>query len=299
MGLSTNRIVYGIHSIAPFRRTDKLPYGILKVIGGGTLTFSAEFEELFGGSNKNAWAVEAKTISTEWTATVKSMPNFLFKLFLGASVATTAASSTGTIDAIANKLGTSVQDAATGIASVSLKAGEEAKLKDGHYVVKAVSPTTVDVYDLTDIEFKKDSASVLSYVDDSLKITDTPLTIVTGATVEIPNTGLELTGGSGAIAMVALDTAVFKVMSPHGGLSVIDIGASSTTFPEHSQLCLAQKRADGSVFEIELYKVIGAGFPIPLEEQAFSIPELAMKLVYDDCEDKVATIRAKAGVSVC
>ena len=77
-----NRINYGIHSICPFRIDDGLPYGILKVIGGGTMTLSSEFEELFGGSNRFAWAVEAKTISTEWTANVKSMPDFLFELFL-------------------------------------------------------------------------------------------------------------------------------------------------------------------------------------------------------------------------
>lgn len=299
MGLSQNRITYGIHSIAPFSRVDKKPYGILKVLGGGTMTLSSEFEELFGGSNKNAWAVEAKTISTEWSATVKSMPNFLFELFLGAAVTTTAASATGTITALTNFKGTSVLDAVTGVASAGIKAGSEAKLKDGQYVVVADSPTTVRVYGLTDIEFKKDSGSILEYVDDSLEITTSPLTITTGTPVEIPNLGVELTGGSGTIGMTAGDTAFFKLSSAHGGLSVIDIGAASTIFPEHGQLCLAQKRSDGSTFELELYKVVGSGMPIPLEEQTFSIPELAMKLVYDECEDKVATIRAKAGVSVC
>jgi len=78
-----NRINYGIHSICPFSRVDQKPFGILKVLGGGTLTMASEFEELFGGSSKFAWAVEAKTISTEWTATVKSMPDFMFELFLG------------------------------------------------------------------------------------------------------------------------------------------------------------------------------------------------------------------------
>jgi hypothetical protein len=49
-------------------------------------------------------------------------------------------------------------------------------------------------------------------------------------------------------------------------------------------------------FEMELYKVVGSGMPIPFEEQTFAIPELAMKLVYDSVEDKVATIRAKKAV---
>ena len=121
MALSDNRIVYGIHSICPYRRSDGLPYGILKVIGGGTLSLSAEYEDLFGGSNKFAWASEAKTLTSEFTATVKSMPDFLFELFLGATVATTAASALGTVGTITNKLGTSMV-AATGIASVGAKA---------------------------------------------------------------------------------------------------------------------------------------------------------------------------------
>lgn len=298
MGLSSNRIVYGIHSIAPYSRVDKMPYGIFKVLGGGTMTLSSEFEEVFGGSNKNAWAVEAKTISTEWTATVKSMPDFLFELFLGATVSTIAASATGTASALSNFKGTSIV-AATGLASVSLKAAQELKVKDGQYVVIAVTATTVDVYALTDIEFKKDSGSILDYVDDLLKITETPLTITTATATEIPNLGVELTGDAGTIGMTVGDTAFFKLSSAHGGVSEINIGSASTIFPEHGQLCLAQKRADGSTFELELYKVVGSGMPIPMEEQTFSIPELAMKLVYDECADKVATIRAKAGTATC
>jgi hypothetical protein len=78
MGLSENRIVYGIHNIVPYNRTTGLPYGTLKVVGGGTISLSAEYEDLFGGSNKYAWASELKTITAEFTATVKSMPDFQF-----------------------------------------------------------------------------------------------------------------------------------------------------------------------------------------------------------------------------
>jgi hypothetical protein len=295
MAFGYNRINYGIHSITPMRISDGLPYGILKVVGGGTLTLSSEFEELFGGSNKFAWAVEAKTISSEWTATVKTMPDFLFELFLGASVQTTVASATGTVGALANIKGTSAMKATTGIASAAAKTGQEANLKDSVYVVKVVSATTVDVYAMTDIEFKKIGATPLSYIDDSLKITVTPLTIAMGAPVEIPNAGVELTGGSGTIAMVVGDTASFHVFSAHGGISEISIGSAGTLFPEHKQLCLGQKRANGDVFEMEIYRVVGSGMPIPFEEQTFAIPELSMKLIQDSENDIVAKIRAKRG----
>ena len=296
MSFGYNRINFGIHSICPFRISDALPYGILKVIGGGTLTMSSEVEELFGGSSKFAWAVEAKTISAEWKATVKTMPDFLFELFLGANTATTAASATGTVSALANVNGTTMMSATIGAASVGLKSGATAKLKDGVVILKAVSATTFDAYYLTDIEFKKDSGSALTYLDEALKITSAPLTLVDATAVEIPNTGIEVTGGSGIIALVAGNTARFHVNSAHAGLSTIDIGASATVFPEHRQLCLGQKRANGDVFELELYRVIGSGMPIPFEEKTFSIPELSMKLVLDTAEDKVATIRAKRGV---
>ena len=296
MSFGYNRINYGIHSICPFRISDGLPYGILKVIGGGTMTLASEFEELFGGSNKFAWAVEAKTISSEWTATVKSMPDFMFELFLGATVDTTAASATGTVGDAANILGASVIEPLAGIATVTAAAALEIDLKDGVYIIHAVTATTVDIYALTDIEFKKIGANNdLAYLDEALKINDTPLAIAMGAATEIVGLGVELTGGSGTIGMTVDDTARFHVNSAHGGVSEISIGSSSTTFPEHRQLCLGQKRANGDVFEMELFRVVGSGMPIPFEEQTFSIPELSMKLVQDPCEDKVAVIRAKRG----
>lgn len=289
-----NRINFGIHSICPFRISDGLPYGILKVLGGGTMTFSSETEELFGGSNKFAWAVEAKTISSEWTATVKSLPDFMFELFLGASVSTVAADSAGTVGDFANILNATVLDAVIGIATVTAKAGGTSDLKDGIYIVHAVSATTVDIYGLSDIEFKKlGAANDLSYINEELKINDTPLAIAMGAATEIVGLGVEMTGGSGTIAMVIDDTARFSVRSAHNGVSTIDIGNTSTIFPEHRQLVLGQKRSNGDTFEMELYKVLGSGMPIPFEEVTFAIPELAMKLVYDSVEDKVATIRAK------
>lgn len=293
MSLTDPRIIYGIHSICPYSRTDGLPYGILKVLGGGSLNLTAESEDLFGGSNKFAWASEAKTISSEFSVTVKSMPDFLFELFLGAEVAKTTASATGTCGTLANKKGTTAMSATIGIASVGLKTGEAANVKSGVYIVKVASATTVDVYALTDIDFSK--GTDLEYVDDTLKVTATPLTITAATPVTVPNLGVELTGGSGTIGMTVGDTAVFVLSAPHGGISEITIGKSSTTFPEHGQVVLSQKRATGDLFEIEIYKAVGQGFPIALEETVFAVPELTAKVLYDSTKDKLATIRAIKG----
>jgi hypothetical protein len=293
MGLSDPRIIYGIHSICPYSRTDGLPYGILKVLGGGSLNFTAESEDLFGGSNKYAWASEAKTISSEFSVTVKSMPDFLFELFLGAEVSTTAASTSGTCGTLANKKGTSVLQASTGIASVGLKSGETANVKSGIYLIKAVSATTVDVYALSDIDFAR--GTDVAFENDALKITSSPLTVTSGADTAIPNIGIEINGGSGTIALVSGDTAVFAVAAPHGGISEITIGKQSSTFPEHGQLLVAQKRSNGDIFEIEIYKAVGQGFPIALEETVFAVPEMTAKVLYDSVKDKTATIRAIKG----
>jgi len=293
MGLSSNRIVYGIHSMAPYRRSDDTPYGIFKVLGGGAIAFSAETEKLFGGSNKFAWASESKTIDSTFTATVKSMPDFLFELYLGASIVKTASAALGSIlEVLVNVSGTTLVSA-TGVVGLTIKAGSEADLKDGKYVVKAVSATTVDVYVLSDIAFDKGVDAV--YEDDLLKITATPLTIVAATAVTIPNFGLELTGGVGAIAMVVGDTAQAQVAASHGGVSEMTIGQSQTNFPEHGIVALSAKRADQSLFEIEMFKAVGSGFPIALEETVYSIPELTIDLLYDECVNAIAKITATAG----
>lgn len=293
MSLSTDFIAYGIHSLVPYQRADKLPYGIFKILGGGTISLSAEYEDLFGGTNKYAWASEAKTISAEFSATVKSMPDFLFEIFLGATVNTTAASATGTVDQFQNESGVSMVDASTGIATATVKSGSDADLKTATYVVKYVSATTVDVYAMTDVEF--DQGTDISFLDDALKITASPLTITASTAVEIPDTGVELTGGSGTIAIVAGASASFRVTSGHAGISEIIIGKQSASFPEHGQLAVAAKRSNGDMLEIDMHKCVGAGFPIALEETTFSIPELTIKLLFDSQLNRIATFRKIRG----
>lgn len=295
MGLSENFMAFGIHTLMPYRRADKLPYGIFEVLGGGTISLSAEFEDLFGGSNSYAWASEAKTISAEFSATVKTLPDFLFELYLGAEVSTIAANAIGTVTPILNFKGTSLVEATLGVASIGIKTGSEADVKTAIYTVKAVSATTVDVYMSTNIDFN--SGANLDFEDDSLKITATPLTIVSGAAVEIPKTGLELTGGSGVIGMTADDTATFKVAGPHAGISEIAIGKTGSVFPEHGLVAMAAKRSNGDVLEIDIHKAVGGGFPIALEESVFSIPELSIKLLFDTCAGRIATIRKIKGSS--
>lgn len=289
MSLSAPRIVFGIHSITPYSRTDRLPYGILKVLGGGTLALQAPIEQLYGGSNKFAWAAESKTIASDMSCKVKAYPGFLFALWLGASVTDNAAEASASVTALANFKGTSVFKSTTGIASISVLSGSETDVKFGKYVIKAASATTVNVYLMSDVDLDRGTDG--TYQDDLLKITATALTIATTTDVTIPNTGLKLTGGSGTIALVSGDTAYASSRPINTSSSDIVVGANPTTLPAFGAVMLAQRRADGSMFEIEAYNCIGSGLPIPLDEFAFSTTELKVTLLYDSVQNKVFDLR--------
>jgi hypothetical protein len=284
-------MLFGMHSIAPYRRSDGLPYGILKVVGGGNLELNGEFQDLFGGSSKYAYASEPSQIASQVTANLKSFEDFAMELFLGASVTTRAAAANGEVVNLANKNGTSAFDATTGVASVAITSGDEADAKFGRYVGKVVTSTTMDVYALTDIDFARGTDA--TYENDALKITASPITIPgTGGTVAIADYGLEFTGGSGSISMTADDTLIFDVYPAHSGVSTIKVGSATSEFPAFGAFMQAAKRGSGEIFEIHAYNVQGGGMPIPLQEKQWAITDVVLKLLRDEAQDGVFEITA-------
>ncbi len=288
MALADPRIIYGVHSISPYSRTDGLPYGMLKVVGSANLALSSALVKLYGGSNKFAWAAENNVVEASLTAKVKAYPGFLFSLFLGADVTDTGADTSGTIVAATNVLGTSVV-AATGITTVTVKAASKANLKFGKYVLKCTGAATLTLYLLSDIDIKRGTDGV--YTDDTLLVTLSTITITTGGTTDIADFGLTITGGAGTIGMTTGDTATFEVLPPSTKSSAIVVGAASTTFPAFGAVLLSQKRATGEMFEIIAHNCVGGGLPINMDENAFSQPELKMECLYDSALDRVFTIR--------
>lgn len=291
MALSQPRAVYGIHSLTPYRRSDGLPYGILLVLGGANLELTAEQEQLFGGSNKYAWASEVKTVSTQFTANVKSYEDFLFELFLGAEATENAAESGGSVTTLTDVNGTSVVDATTGIASVGIiPTTGAANLKFGKYVVKVTDAgaDTVTIYAMTDIDFLKGTNA--SYTDDTLAVATA---VIPGgsATVDVAALGIRFTGGSGTVAMTLGDTAEFYVRPINTVSSDIEFGQNNTVFPEFGCILLAQKQASFRMMEIELYKCSGSGMPINLQETAFSVADLTVTALYDSTKGLVGKIR--------
>lgn len=289
MSLSEPRSIYGIHSVSPYDRSTGEFYGELRVLENSSLAITAELIDLMGGSNKYSWQTEIGQMTAEMSLAFSEFPNFVFELFAGNAPTTNTAEATGSVTSLTDVNGT-VVEATTGIATVGIVTGSESDLKFGKYIVKVITPTTVDVFFSSDADIGRGTDG--EYQNDLLKITATPLTITAGAPVTIPNFGIELTGGSGAIALTALDTAEFYVRPPNSKSMDVVVGArTSQNFPYFGAILVAEKQGTGELTEIEAYKCKGAGLPIGLARNAFSPAEVTVKLNYDSAKDGVYAIR--------
>lgn len=286
---SDPRIIFGVHSFTPYHYDTGLPYGTLQVLGGSSFSLNGELATLNAGSAKYPWAVEETTISAELTIKPKEYPDFLFELFLGKAPTANAAEASGNVSTLTNKNGSSVLEATTGIASVAAKSGSESELKFTKYVVKAVSATTVDVFAMSNVDFAR--GTDVTFENDALKITATPLTITTSTAVEIPNFGLELTGGSGTIAMVEGDTAIFDVRPINDKSMDVTIGGANDVFPNFGAIVVAQKRGNQEIAELDIFKLKAVGLPFNLEENTFSEAEITAQAFYDSSQGGVFKMR--------
>lgn len=285
MSLSDPRIVYGVHSVSPYKRTDGTFYGILKVLGSSTLALAGELVEQNGGSFPYPWDVQNGLIKPELALKMKEYPNFVFELFLGQAPTTNAAEANGNVSALTNKLGTTAQSATIGVASVAfIPTTGPANLKFGKYVIVVASATTIDVYLSTDIDFKHGTSG--SYLADSLKIAS-GLTITTGGNTDSTGYGLRFVGGSGTIGMTIGDTATFNVRPPNTASTTVRVGDPSSVFPEFGALIMAQKKGNGEMVELDAFKVKGIGLPIGFEERKFSEPDIKAKLLFDSVKNGV------------
>lgn len=285
MSLSNPRIIFGVHSITPYARSTGLPYGIAKVIGSASIALTSELEQLFAGSNKFAWAAEAKTFNSEMTVKVKEYPKFLFELFLGATVTDNAADAAGTVEGLANVNGDSIVDATNGLSDITVSNADN--LKYGKYILKATGTGTAKVYYMSDIDIQR--GVDVSYVDDTLEVADIDISSATddlGATL-----GLSFTK-AGTPAFVTDDTAEFYVRPPSTDSLEITVGSSSTSLPAFGAVVLAQKRSTGEIFQIEAFNLVANGLPIALEEQAYSQPEVRLACLYDSSKDAVFKLKA-------
>lgn len=288
MGLSKPRSIYGVYSVTPYNPETGEFYGTAKVIGEASVNLSGELQKLMGGASPYPWDVQPGTISTEISLKLKEYPDWLFELFLGKAPTNVAADSAGSVTTLTNKKGASVMSGTTGIASVAVKAASKADLKFTKYVVVATDATHVDVYAGSDIDFNRGTDKV--FENDDLKITASPLAISSGAPVDVPGFGLELTGGSGTIALVAGDTATFEVKPPSSKSMSVRVGGTQDTFPEFGLLIHAQQK-NGQLVEIDVFRAKGIGAPLGFAEKAFSESEIKVEAFYDADKNGVFDLR--------
>lgn len=288
MSLSDPRLVFGIHSVALYNRTTALPYGILRVLGGSSLSLQGELVKLTGGASKYPWGVEEGLITAELSMQIREYPDFLFELWLGKAPTAVGADTAGTVSAITDKNGTSVV-ASTGIASVTvIPTTGAANLKFGKYVVKATSATAVSLYTYSDIDFARGTDE--TFDDDNLLV-ESGLTISTGANTDVASLGLRITGGAGTIGMTTGDTATFEVLPPSTKSSSVTIGATSDTFPEFGALVLAKKRSNLEMTEFDLFRCKAVGLPFGLQQNAWSEGEVKAEVFQDSAQNGIFKFR--------
>lgn len=287
MALGNPRTVFGVHSITPYRRTDGTPYGIARVLQGSTLSLEGDTIDLFGGSNKFAWATEDGDINAELSFSVSEYPNWLFEIFGGKAPTQGAAEPSGNVSTLTDKKGTSVQGAA-GILSVTATSGDEADLKTGKYIVKATGAAAFDVYAMSNADFGRGNAA--DFLDDTLKVFSK-----TGATssevILVPLLGLTITMGGSAPAMVSGDTAEFEVRAINTVNREVKIGGISDVFPEFGCYIYAQKNSQGAIFEVEAYRMKAIGLSLGAERKQFAQNEYTAKAIYDSTQNAVFRIR--------
>lgn len=289
MALADPRTIFGVHSAAAYNRTSGLPYGILKVLGGSSVSLSGELIKLNGGSFKYPWAIEEGNINSEISLKVKQYEDFMIQLFLGKAPTATGVDAAGTVSVPVDKLGTTIMDAATGLASVIvIPSTGAANLKFGKYILEASTDDDLNIYVLSDISFARGTDE--SY-DSDLLLVGTVAVGDTGATTDVASLGLRFTAGSGTTAFTIGDTATFEVKEPSTKSMSVKIGSTSDVFPEFGLLMYSKKRGNLEMFEIDAHRCKGVGMPFGLEENAWSEAEIKVEAFYDSALDAVLSLR--------
>jgi hypothetical protein len=297
MALSDPRTIFGIHSVAPYNRTTGEFYGIAKVLDSSSIAVNSELISLTGGSQKFPWAIENGLSTAEISLSIGQYDNFLLELAYGKAPTDNAAEASGSVTTLTDKSGVIV-NASTGIASISVKSGEEANLKFAKYVVKVASGTTVDVFASSDVDFAR--GEDVTYTNDLLKVCSALTIPDSGATVELvdgsgQSLGLEFTGGSGTIDLETAgaigDTATFEVRPPNTDSMDVVIGGSTDTVPEIGMMIYAQQRGTGEMFEIDVYRAKLTGMPFGFSKNEFSIAEISAQAFYDSGKNGVMQLR--------
>lgn len=286
MALNDPRGQFGVHSACFYNLTTGLPIVMLRVLKDTGLDFSAEFEDLEGGSNQFIWDSEVTSINSDFKLTCMEYPGEAMELFLGGSLVTNAAEAAGAVDGYANLNGTSILDPSTGIDVVELTAADSADLKEGKYIIIATAAAAVSLYGASDVDFQR--GTDLSFTDDTLLI-ESGIDL-SSADAVIEELGITLSK-AGVTAFVTGDTAVFYIRKPNTTSIELEFGQSGAEFQQVGLFMAGQRQSDGTITTMELYRVIGAGMPLSMNSKSWSEWEVTIKALHDSARNKVGTYR--------
>ena len=133
----------------------------------------------------------------------------------------------------------------------------------------------------TDVDYDSD----LLLIESGITVSDT------GGTTAIADWGLEITGGSGTVAMTTGDTATFSVRPPNSKSMDVVIGATTDSYPEFGAIIMAQARGNGELFEVDCYRLKAAGLPIGFATNEWSNAEVTCTAFYDSTRNGVFSMR--------
>lgn len=268
---------FGVHQATIIDRTTDA-MNRLYVLGDFSAALGGENIPLRGGSSPYPWATAQGEAEAEVTLTIKQYSLDAMKYLIGTNSSTpnytevtSGEDTAGDVSALTNFIGTSVFDAATGIATATRKSSSNPIF--GNYIVKAVSATTVDVY-------LDNNLGGVAYVDEALKITASPLTITASTAVEIPGTNIELTGGSGTIGMTTGDIARFSAR-PYNNYNFEFKGTANLVRPYFKLRLFTEVIEGGSIRYIEFPRVQAGGFNISQAYKEFGEIENTMMIMND------------------
>jgi hypothetical protein len=237
MSLNNNITSFGVYQVVFSDYNNPSIKGSGKILGDFTPETTQELVDLRGGSSPYPWGSAPGEAEASISVTIKqydkNVLRFLNPYIDGAIVEDPDGDTGGYVSTIQNILGTSVVDATTGIASIAVDGATKDELAYGEYIAKAVDATSIDLYVDTDLSGKA------PYINDDLKINDTPIIIPgTGGTVTYK--GVTFTGGSGAIAMTPGDLAKFSVRPVNTYLMQNIIGKVGANPKEFSLMVAAE-----------------------------------------------------------
>lgn len=277
MPLSNPVTMFGVHQVTIQDRSSYNQFSAF-IMSDFNAELTQEQMKLQGGSSPYPWDTAPGFAESTIGLTFMQYDLALLKYLAGYN-ATNAnftedadGDAAGAFTSLSNKVGTSIANATTGIASAT--AVSSANPVFGEYLIKATGSAAVDVY-------LNNNLDGVDYINDSLKITSAPLTITTGAPVTIPNTNTRLTGGSGTIGLTTADIATFSSKPINTYNYEYKGGAPGSSNPEFRLTVFLEKLGSNKYRVLDFPRVKANGISFKSSPKEWASCESEIIALYD------------------